>query len=129
MGFMTCSDCGNSKIEAFGRCASCNSSRRKEERRASMVKVIRPIKKVSTKRAKEQVEYGKLVAEQLREHPECQIKILDVCTKIATTNHHAAKRGKNYLNKETFMSACLECHQYLETVMSAELRREKGLLI
>lgn len=43
--------------------------------------------------------------------------------------HHKAKRGKNYLNKETFMAVCRECHIIIENVMSAPDRREQGFLI
>jgi hypothetical protein len=124
-----CPDCGGGPLETPEGCASCNQARRRAEKASNKVKVVHQVKKVSAKRAKEKPIYDKLREEQLKEHPECQIKISGICTTVATECHHAAKRGINYLNKETFLSACEPCHKHTERVMSAKERREKGLLI
>lgn len=41
----SCIDCGSDKIEANGRCATCNHALRKAERQASRIKVVTPIRK------------------------------------------------------------------------------------
>lgn len=121
--------CGNiSENRDTGLCASCSHDLRKEEKQSKKITVLKTPNKVSAKRAKELQVYNRLQKEQLDEHPECQLKILGVCTGKATTNHHSAKRGKNYLNKETFLSACMPCHDYVEFVLSAQERRELGFL-
>ena len=128
MKFCSIPDCDNPVEGRTEMCASHNYEQRKSEKQSKKVTIVRPANKVSPKRAKELQEYNKLQKEQLKEHPECQIKILGVCIGKATTNHHSAKRGKNYLNKETFLSACLPCHEFLETKLSAAERRDLGLL-
>jgi hypothetical protein len=110
-------------------CAGCAHTRRKAERQANKVKIVTPPRKVSAKMAKQIQDYSVQRIQFLEENPECQVKIPNVCTGKATTVHHSAKRGKNLLNIETFVGACFDCHQYVEFVMSAEERREKGLLI
>lgn len=126
-----CVDCGSSKIENFDimLCSSCGQARRKEARNAAKVKVVTPIRKVSKKMAKDLQDYGVLRRVHLQEHPECQINIPGVCDGQATTVHHCAKRGVNLLKADTFKSACMSCHTFIETKMSAEERREKGFLI
>jgi hypothetical protein len=110
------------------KCATHNYEDRRNAKKARQVKVVHQVKKVSARRAKEKPIYDKLRDEQLKEHPECQIKIAGICIGRATECHHAAKRGKNYLNKETFLSACDPCHKHVERVMSAQERRDNGLL-
>lgn len=96
---------------------------------AKKSKIAVPTKKITAKHAKELQDYGVLRRIHLQEHPECQINIPNVCDGQATTVHHCAKRGVNLLRSDTFKSACMSCHTYIETVMSAEERREKGFLI
>lgn len=71
--------------------------------------------------------YSQKRKEHLRKHPYCQIR-LEGCTRKAYQVHHSAKRGKNLNNEETFLSACQECHDYVEFKMSAKERRERGFL-
>lgn len=110
-------------------CASHNSLQRKAAKLARKSKIAVPTKKITAKHAKELQDYGVLRRIHLQEHPECQINIPNVCDGQATTVHHCAKRGVNLLRSDTFKSACMSCHTYIETVMSAEERREKGFLI
>lgn len=114
--------------ERNGICASHNHEQRKAEREAKKPVKKYVIPKRSEKKKKEDVKYSKLRKEQLTEHPECQIKIKDICERVAIEVHHPGKRGKNYLKKELFMSACRPCHNHVETVMSAKERRLKGYL-
>lgn len=127
----TCSieGCSNLVEGRTDMCGSHNFEQRRADKRALNVKMVQPVKKVSSKRAEEKVKYDALRIIHLREFPECQVKLKDICTKKATTIHHAGKRGKNYLNRSTFLSACMECHDHLETKLTASERREKGLLI
>ncbi len=112
-----------------GKCETCEHEKRKAERNAGKVKKVYKIPVKSKKKAKEDVQYTKLRKEKLEEHPNCQIKIKDICEGKAIEVHHPGKRGKNYLNKALFMSACRPCHNHVETVMSAKERREKKFLV
>lgn len=98
-------------------------------REAARVRVVTPVKKVSKKMLKDIQDYGVLRRKYLAEHEECEVRIEGVCDGQATTVHHCAKRGVNLLKPDTFKSACMPCHVFIETVMSAEERRERGLLI
>jgi hypothetical protein len=65
-----------------------------------------PLRRVSQKRAKEAKEYMKLRKEFLEKLPICE-----VCTKRKATDvHHKDKRGKNYLEVDTWLSVCRKCH-------------------
>lgn len=132
MNFTGCIECGNPVIEAFGLCASCNGRKRKSDRDSKKAALKAPPKKIakfSAKMKTERVSYEKLSREYLKGHPDCGVKIPGLCTNRATTIHHAAKRGKNYLNVATWIGACFQCHDFLETRMSATERRLRGLLI
>ena len=128
MKFCSVSGCENLVEGRTEMCATHNHEQRKAMKQARNIKVVAPVKKVSSQRQKDQAEYNILRELQLKEFPKCQIKLKGICTVIAIQVHHSAKRGKNYLNKGTFLSACDECHKHLETKLSAAERREKGLL-
>lgn len=123
-----CPSCGTTKIERNGYCASCNMARRKEECRNAMVKVVKPIRKVSKKTAKELQDYSVQRRQYLAGHPECEARVSPQCDGDSCEVHHSAKRGANLLNVDTFVAVCRPCHRYIEDVMSAAERREKGLL-
>lgn len=129
MPFCMYGDCENYTEGNTDFCASHNHAMRKAKKDASKVKVVTPIRKVSEKQAKELQVYEVLRAEHLKDHPDCQIKLIG-CKNDRKTNtvHHCAKRGANLNKKEFFKTACLWCHDYVEFVMSAKERREKGLL-
>lgn len=64
---------------------------------------------MSKKRAKEVKEYMVLRQDFLEEFPFCE-----VCTKKPSSDvHHKDKRGKNFLEKDTWLSVCRECHQII----------------
>jgi hypothetical protein len=112
------------------QCATHNHMDRKAAREALKEKKVYQIPKISKKLAREQRKYsgpGGTREQHLSEHPICQLK-LQVCTGKATQIHHSARRGKNLNNKETFLSACAECHDFVEFRMSAAECREKGFL-
>lgn len=110
-------------------CASHNASIRKAERQSKKVQVVVPVKKISAKMAKDLQDYGVMKRIYLQGHPECEVRIKDVCDGQSNQIHHAAKRGENLLKPETFIAVCQSCHTFIETKMSAEERRDKGLLI
>lgn len=84
------------------------------------------IKKVSEKKKKLDAIYLKLRKIQLEKNPHCQINVA-TCTGIATEIHHSAYRhGDNYLNTDTWVAVCRECHQYIH--LHPELAREQGWL-
>jgi hypothetical protein len=112
-----------------GICYSHDKEEKREAKEKAKVKKAYKIPAKSKKKAKEDVQYTKLRKEKLEEHPNCQIKIMGICEGKAIEVHHPGKRGKNYLNKALFMSACRPCHNHVETVMSAKERRENKFLV
>lgn len=131
-----CDICGNKAIEANGKCGTCNARLRKFERDSKKLaqknqkKASYKIPKISEPLKAAMVDYRKAKQEHLAAHPDCQIKLIG-CQNDRRTNtvHHCAKRGKNLSKKEWFKTACTYCHDQTEFVLSAEIRREKGLLI
>lgn len=133
-----CKVCGNSKVEnqTLELCASCSSRNRKFERGSKKLdsknqkKAAYKIPKISEGLKAAMIDYVKAKREHLKEHPDCQIKLIG-CQNNRPTNtvHHCAKRGKNLSKKEYFKTACQWCHDHTEFVLSAKTRREKGLLI
>ncbi len=109
-------------------CATHNFENRKAERDAKKVKVIKPPNKVSFNKAKELTIYPKLRKQFLLHKMACEVK-LQGCTVSATDVHHCSTSAKDFLNTDTWTAVCRFCHFQIETEMSAELRREKGLLI
>lgn len=70
-----------------------------------------PIKKVADKRAEELRLYYIARAEHMKEFPECQLKVDEHCTVVATELHHQKGReGKLLLEKKFFRSGCKPCH-------------------
>lgn len=126
-----CKICGSDRIEHYGLmlCASCNADRRREERKAlKPKKEVKAISKISAKQAKALKEYAPKKEQHLKDHPNCQARLIG-CTNRNNTVHHCAKRGKNLSKEEYFLTACDWCHDQIEFVMSAQERKEKGFLI
>lgn len=90
------------------------------------------LKPMSDKRRRELVIYLGLIKEQLTEFPFCQ-----VCGPLffpayikphrANQNHHSMGRGKYYLDKSTYRSACDKGHHHIHFV-DPKRAREVGLL-
>lgn len=105
-----CIDCGNEKIEANGRCASCSHAIRKAERQASKVKVVSRIKPVAPKRAVQLQEYAKLRREYLALYPVCEV---EECHNPSTEIHHQrGKENEKLLDTNYFMAVCRDHHTY-----------------
>lgn len=112
-----------------GLCSSCGHALRKAERNALKTKKVYTIPKVTAKRKEENKAYTPLRKKYLEDHPECQVKLLGICTGKALEIHHVSTSHKDFLNIKTWKSSCKECHRFLETVLSAQARRNLGLLI
>ena len=110
-----------------GLCATCSKAGRTP---VKVKKAPRPIHKVSKKMADQLKEYTMAKAEHLKEHPDCQARLKEICRNDRRSNtiHHTAKRGKNLTNKATFLTVCVPCHDHIETVLSAKERRDLGYL-
>jgi len=126
MTFLLCNVCGSNKVEnsELGLCATHNKKRRDKEN--EKVKVIKPVKKVSEKRADELLKYPKLKKEFLEHKMVCEFRF-DGCSITSTQPHHCSLSAKNFLNTDTWIATCLNCHQKCEA-MPAEERRKKGYL-
>lgn len=112
-------------------CASHNLLIRKQSRESLKPKKTYQIPKVSKKMKTQLKTYSQKRKEHLNKHPDCQIKLKDICKNDRATNsiHHSAKRGSN-LNKElTYLTACIPCHHHIESVMSASDRRHLRFLV
>ena len=128
---MTCSTplCENYCEGATNHCATHNALARKEHRNSLKEKKKYVIPKVTAKRKEENKAYTPLRKKYLEDHPECQVKLLGICTGKALEIHHVSTSHKDFLNIKTWKSSCKECHRFLETVLSAQDRRNLGLLI
>lgn len=114
--------------ERNGICASHNIAARKAERKAGKEKKIYKIPAKSKKKAKEDREYTVLKKGFLSEYPICNVTVLGICNNPAVDIHHSSLSSLNYLNMETWIGCCRNCHTYIETQMSAIARRKAGLL-
>ena len=115
--------------ERNGICASHNIAARKEERNAlKPKKVAKAIPKRSAKKVKADSEYTVLRKKFLEEYPLCNAAVLGNCNNSAIEIHHTSLSSLNYLNTETWIGCCRNCHMYIETQMSAIARRKAGLL-
>lgn len=126
---MNCINCDNPIIEnkELQLCASCNLERRKAERNSKKVKVVHQVKKVSESKAAELKEYAILKKQFLETKMACEIR-LPGCFMNSFEVHHCSISESNFLNTNTWLAVCRNCHSKIETEMSAESRREQGLL-
>lgn len=110
-------------------CATHNAMLRKQAKQAKQVKIVSAPRKVSAKQAQNLQDYGVLSRAYKAEHPECEVRLPGICDGMTTDCHHRAGRGSNLLDASTFIAVCRSCHNYIHDKMSAEERRERGLLI
>lgn len=120
-----CPSCGSNKTERNGYCASCNHERRKEERNALKVKVVKPIRKVAPKRAAQMREYYKLEKEYLECHPCCEVP---ECHRKSTQVHHmAGRQNEDLLNVDLFFAVCGD--HYERITRDSKWALDNGFLI
>lgn len=103
-------ECGNiSENRETGLCASCGAAARKAERQALKVKEVKPIRKVSGKRAKETREYQKLAQLYLNTHKVCEVM---ECNNRSNQIHHVGGRENGrLLDTFYFLAVCPDCHR------------------
>lgn len=122
-------DCKNYVEGNTDYCATHNYSLRKAFRESlKEPKKRKPIPKTSEKRKEKLKEYTPLRKQYLLDHPECEIKLIG-CEGKAVEIHHRSTSDLDFLNVLTWKSGCRHCHNQVERVLSAEIRRDKGLLI
>lgn len=91
--------------------------------RRSPLKRTGRLRPMSKKRQREARAYSLLRSAYLEAHPRCQIR----CGKPAKDIHHTHGRlSGNYLNVETWLSVCRECHDWIHAHPSQA--RQLGLL-
>jgi hypothetical protein len=116
MSGYTCTNYGCSNpVENWdtGLCASCSHAQRKAERQASKVKIVTPIKKITTKRAAQNQEYLKLRKEYLEAYPACEVE--DCHNKSKELHHKKGRDGDLLTNTDYFMGVCPSCHYRITT--------------
>jgi hypothetical protein len=80
---------------------------------------------VSEKRRVAMDEYSRKRLAFLALHTKCQAYLVG-CTKSSTEVHHKAGRvGDNYLNMNTWLAVCRNCHSYIE--LHPDEAKELGL--
>ena len=86
---------------------------------------VKKVNAMSAKRKAESIEYSRLRKKFLAKYPACEAK-LDGCNKISTDVHHKAGRGKNFLNVDTWLPVCRNCHDIIHKY--PEFARMNGLM-
>jgi len=80
------------------------------------------IRNFSKKMQKSNADYKKLRGPYLLNNPICHAKI-HKCTINSTDVHHKKGRGVHYLDVQTWLSVCRNCHMWIEdnTIDAIEL--------
>lgn len=95
-------------------CASCSHEDRKADR--AQPKVVKPVKKVTEKRSKQNQEYAKLRKEYLEVYPVCEV--VECHNKAKEIHHMAGREGDKLTDPDNFLAVCPSCHHKI-TVDSA----------
>lgn len=104
-------ECGNiSENKETGECASCGSARRKAERLSRKATIVNPVKKITAKRAAENIEYLKLKREYLIVYPVCEVE--ECHLKSVDVHHQGGKENGRLLDINFFMAVCRQHHDY-----------------
>jgi len=85
-----------------------------------------PLRSCSPKHAKGMREYREKRLIFLAHNPQCQIQVQG-CTNEATEIHHRCRRGPHLNDTGTWMSACRNCHDWVET--HASQARAMGFIL
>lgn len=115
--------CSNNHYVSGDFCKLCEQRIKPEKAK------VYAIRKKSVKREKEEIEYNAKKKKHLKDNPYCQARLIG-CSKRSIDLHHKAGRvGSNYLNEETFMAVCRNCHSKIHDVLSSKEAKEKDLKI
>lgn len=127
-----CSDCSKETSLTAGRCQYCYWKHRAHIKRAerreiavvSVKKQTKPIRRLSKKRAAQNVLYLKKRRIFMQQNNTCQAK-LPSCSYWATEIHHKKGRvGILLTDDRFFLSVCRSCHDYIEE--NAEYAKSMG---
>ncbi len=104
-------------------CASCSH----DDRKAAKVKpkVVKPINKISEKRAGQRQEYLKLRAEYMALYPVCEVN--ECHEKSVDLHHQRGCEGERLLDTNFFMAVCRDHHTYYTDHSKEAI--EKGISI
>lgn len=106
--FTICVECGNGNVEntSLMLCASCAHARRKADR--TKVKVVKPVKKVTEKRSKQNQDYARLRDQYLEAYPACEVV---ECNNRSNQIHHInGREGDKLTDTNFFLAVCPDCH-------------------
>jgi hypothetical protein len=95
--------------EGFKYCKNC-WVKKNPPKSATKSKILNP---KSAKREVLDKLYSRLRKKYLEANPYCVGRIAG-CTGKSTDIHHKKGRGKHYLEQETWISVCRNCHQWIE---------------
>ena len=106
-------------------CASCNHAARKAERQAKKMQIVRPMPKVTEKRADQLQEYYAIKAEFLIANPCCAV---EGCYLKSVDVHHAkGRQGDLLTNTKWFVPICRKHHDYFQEHSKEAI--EKGISV
>ncbi len=71
----------------------------------------KPMKRVSSRRRKENALYSRLRMDFLEENEFCEVCLSNRATEV---HHKLGRTGKNYLDKSTWVPICRNCHIEIE---------------
>lgn len=99
-------------------------------KRRSALKRKTRLKPMSNRRRSEALVYSLMRKQFLALRPVCEAHAIIHGDEVVLTQssdvHHVHKRGKNYLNKDTWMAVCRDCHERIEN--NKKWARQNGLL-
>ena len=122
-------ECENPRMGSLEYCASCSQALRRLAKDMNKIpKERKGIRKASAGRTLVNEAYKPLRLEYLRHHTACEIN-LSGCTRKSFEIHHASTSADDFLNSDTWFACCRNCHVNVETKLSADERRLRGLLI
>lgn len=111
-----CSGCGKDKViwKSAGKDKYCQSCWYQMKPTKSTTKLPTKIKKVSTKRVKQNSEYTQVRQAFLYKNEFCKAR-LPICTMWATEVHHMKGRVEDLLTDDRFfLPVCRRCHDWIE---------------
>lgn len=106
-----CEICGSRCRTGSTLCYTCEQQQRKEERNSMRASVVKPVKKVTEKRAGETREYLKLKREYLQAYPACEIEDCDL--KSVDVHHMGTRTNHNLTNTNLFLAVCRKHHELI----------------
>jgi len=114
--------CGNIAEGNTDYCASCNSFARRQERQATKSQIVKPVKKVTEKRAAQNREYLTLRKQYLELYPVCEVE--DCHLKATEIHHQRGRENERLLDTNYFMAVCHKHHG--EITEHSKEAEEKG---